>query len=450
CTALPPLQACDADACLTIMAVIRRQKARLDALMIRTQARFAALREPPEAELGSAGESFAAEEIAAELDLSPAAARMQLDLAVTVIGRLQATLAALEAGAIDLGRLRAVAEATAALSDEKAAAAEAKVLARSGRASHSLFRQALRRAVLAIDADGAHRRQAQRRRERQVHIRPVEDGMAELWALLPAADAQAAYQRLDTLARRAATPDDPRGMDARRADALVDVLLGRDHGADVPVEIGVLVPVTTLAGVANSPGELAGYGPIPAATARQLAENATWRRILTDPVDGRVVDVGRRFPSPGLARLVRARDRTCRFPGCRKPARSCDLDHVRPYAKGGPTSEGNLIAACRRHHRAKHDGGWRVEQATGAVVAWTAPTGRVYRTVPEPWEEPARPVPESWEEPDRPAAPPAATVATAAATTASVSAPVSGAGAHDPTAGRTGPNTVLDLAPPPF
>ncbi|SBW28709.1 HNH endonuclease [Candidatus Protofrankia californiensis] len=243
----------------------------------------------------------------------------------------------------------------------------------------------------ACDADGAHRRQAQRRRERQVHISPVEDGMAELWALLPAADAQAVYQRLDTLARRAATPDDPRGMDARRADALVDVLLGRDHGADVPVEIGVLVPVTTLAGVADSPGELAGYGPIPAATARQLAENATWRRILTDPVDGRVVDVGRRFPSPGL---VRARDRTCRFPGCRKPARSCDLDHVRPYAKGGPTSEGNLIVACRRHHRAKHDGGWRMEQATGAVVAWTAPTGRVYRTVPEPWEEPDRPVSE--------------------------------------------------------
>ncbi len=218
--------------------------------------------------------------------------------------------------------------------------------------------------------------------------------MAELWALLPAADAQAAYQRLDTLARRAASSDDPRGMDARRADTLVDVLLGRDRGADVHVEIGVLVPVTTLAGVADSPGELTGYGPIPAAAARQLAENATWRRILTDPATGQPVEVGRRrFPSPGLARYVHARDRTCRFPGCRKPARFCDLDHVRSYADGGQTAEGNLLALCRRHHRAKHEGGWTVRRAAGGVAAWTGPTGRVYRSVPEPWEEPDRPPP---------------------------------------------------------
>ncbi|WP_165485701.1 HNH endonuclease signature motif containing protein [Protofrankia symbiont of Coriaria ruscifolia] len=101
----------------------------------------------------------------------------------------------------------------------------------------------------------------------------------------------------------------------------------------------------------------------------------------------------RRFPAPGLARYVHAQDRTCRFPGCRKPARFCDLDHVRPYAEGGETVEGNLIAACRRHHRAKHEGGWTVTRAADGVVTWTGPTGRAYRTVPEPWEDLDRPPP---------------------------------------------------------
>ncbi len=355
------------------MAAVRRHIAGWEALMIRAQARFAALRHPlpaadgptPDGCPGSdrpVGAGFAAEEIAAELHLSPAAAAVQLELAVTAVSRLPATLAALDTGDIDLGRLRATVEATAALSDEQAAAVEAKVLARGGRASHSLFRQALRRAVLAADPDGARRRQVQARRDRQVRVRPVEDGMAELWALLPAADAQAAYQRLDTLARRAASSE-----------------------------------------------------------------------------DSRVVDVGRRFPAPGLARLVHARDRTCRFPGCRKPARFCDLDHVRPYTAGGQTTEGNLLTVCRRHHRAKHEGGWGVTRAADGVTAWTGPTGRVYRSVPEFWENLDHPPPTTV---SAPTASVSASTAAASASAVSVSAAVvvvPGAGAGSGSAGRLHP-----------
>ncbi|WP_165485557.1 transposase [Protofrankia symbiont of Coriaria ruscifolia] len=167
----------------------------------------------------------------------------------------------------------------------------------------------------------------------------------------------------------------PAALDALGAGAID---LGRDHGTDISVEIGVFISAATLAGVTDTPGELAGYGPIPAATARELAKEATWRRILTDPTTGAPVDIGRRFPAPGLARLLRTRERTCRFPGCQKPARFCDLDHVQPYANGGKTTEGNLLTLCRRHHRAKHNGGWTVRRAAGAVVTWTAPTRQVY------------------------------------------------------------------------
>src|SRR5919199_7010361 len=101
------------------------------------------------------------------------------------------------------------------------------------------------------------------------------------------------------------------------------------------------------AGRRRAARELAGYGPIPAAVARDLAAAGTCRRILTDPASGRPLDYGttRYRPPDHLAGLIITRDQTCQFPGCRVPAHRCDLDHAIPYnpASGtGPTSEHNL------------------------------------------------------------------------------------------------------------
>ena len=52
-----------------------------------------------------------------------------------------------------------------------------------------------------------------------------------------------------------------------------------------------------------------------------------------------------------LERYVRTRDRTCTFPGCRRRAALCDLDHITPWDDGGTTSAWNLHCLCRRHHR---------------------------------------------------------------------------------------------------
>lgn len=62
--------------------------------------------------------------------------------------------------------------------------------------------------------------------------------------------------------------------------------------------------------------------------------------------------------SPELARRIRARDGTCRHPGCSVPAEQCDVDHIVPFdhsdpEKGGLTLERNLMCLCRRHHRYK-------------------------------------------------------------------------------------------------
>ncbi|MFB9376978.1 hypothetical protein ACFFKU_02780 [Kineococcus gynurae] len=117
----------------------------------------------------------------------------------------------------------------------------------------------------------------------------------------------------------------------------------------------VTIAARTLLGLDDHPGEVAGIGPVPAALARALAADGDWRRILTDPVSGEVLDVSPRVYRPGAAlrRFVQTRDRTCTTPGCLVPAIDCDLDHRVPFEEGGRTVRSNLHASCRRHHRQK-------------------------------------------------------------------------------------------------
>jgi hypothetical protein len=105
----------------------------------------------------------------------------------------------------------------------------------------------------------------------------------------------------------------------------------------------------TLLGLNDEPAELDGHGPITAATVRDLAfaAGSTWRRLVTDPVSGYLLDYGRTTyrPPVALADHVRARDVTCRTPNCTRPASKCDLDHVISWP-AGTTSESNLSTQC--------------------------------------------------------------------------------------------------------
>ncbi|HET7800727.1 MAG TPA: hypothetical protein VFL38_09915 [Humibacillus xanthopallidus] len=86
-------------------------------------------------------------------------------------------------------------------------------------------------------------------------------------------------------------------------------------------------------------------------------------------------------PNAALARRVRDRDRTCRFPGCSVSAHRCDLDHVVRYPDG-PTTEDNLLCLCRTHHGFKHHAGWLLVLDAHGACTWTSPTGRSYVTRP--------------------------------------------------------------------
>ena len=124
---------------------------------------------------------------------------------------------------------------------------------------------------------------------------------------------------------------------------------------------------------------------VPALTAWALAAGGTWRRLITDPASGTVVDVGRtRYrPPAGLADLVRARDRACVFPTCQTPSERCDIDHLTAWSQGGTTSLDNLVVLCQAHHRLKHTPGWTLtrDQATG-TLSWHTPDKTIYQRHP--------------------------------------------------------------------
>jgi hypothetical protein len=242
---------------------------------------------------------YAPDEVALALRLSRSSAANRLTMAQVLGADLPATLDAWEQGSIDSAKARAIAEASYRLPPQRRAALEARVLPRAGEQTLARLRAALARAVLALDPDGAHARYQHCYQQRRVVVTPEEDGMAGLWALLSAPDATAVHRRLGDLARDLGA-DDPRGMDARRADLLVDLLTGRRSAAaqlDDPAPAGtrrphtsrpgkplisVITPITMLLGLDEQPAELVGYGPIPAPLARQIAAEGTWRRLLTE------------------------------------------------------------------------------------------------------------------------------------------------------------------------
>ncbi|WP_433275667.1 DUF222 domain-containing protein [Pseudonocardia xinjiangensis] len=395
-------------------------------------------------------------EVGMMLRLSPGGTAWRVGEARQLVEEFPGVFAALETGAITLPKARIIADGCADLDPEASAAVERKVLPRAPEQTTGQLRAAVRRAVLRADSEAAARRHERKRRERAVVLYPERDGMATLSATLPAAEAVGAFAVLDQHARGCGSADE-RPMAARRADALVDLVLretgfcstaGQQAAAaevattcstdsptrsdspapplsgserlpglapeggvptvtnKVSIQIRVTVPLDTLRGTSDEPGELAGYGPIPAEHARELAAdpNSVWRRLVTDPLSGALLDYGttRYRPPPHLTEHLIARHRYCQGPGCRVPADRCDLDHNIPFdpvAGEGPTSAANLGPKCRPHHRLKGMPGWSVSQYPDGTIIWTTPSGHTYRVDPPPLTEPRTPTPVTADEP---------------------------------------------------
>jgi hypothetical protein len=344
---------------------------------------------------------YLVDEVATLLVISRMGASHRLQLAQNLTG-LPTTLTALRDGCLDLSKAREIADQLQPMeSAELIPVLEAAAIEYGRTHTRTQLKAWLRKRVLAAEPVVAEiRRQNAETNRRVVHY-PGEDGMGVIMAELPAHQALAIWRTIDQVAHTsrfsADHPDsddnggadgqsaaERRSMDQRRADAFVDLMLDRVPSTTPRTEVLVTVSAETLAGLSDEPGELAGSGPITAQHARELADDdAVWRRMLTDPATGTVLEVSQHTyrPSRELARTITARDVTCRFPGCRRAATGCDIDHTTPWPHGA-TEASNLAVLCRSHHLLKHHTNWRVEHLPGAIMKWTTPGGRVFHTYP--------------------------------------------------------------------
>ncbi len=342
-------------------------------------------------------------EVGAALNISPKTATVVVSQAEALTDRLPAVAEVLRRGQIDWATVAIIIERTELVTNSGIIARLDTELADriSGWTSWSRQRviNAVDAAVRKLDPDAIRERERAERR-RDVRVRPQADGTARLDGTLTAKAGAIFYQRLTQLTEGVCA-EDPRTPGQRRADAVEALsenrtlvcLCGRPecpHAAPaapsaVRVVMNVIAPQSALTG-GNQPGYLAGYGVIDAEKLRELAEQAVLRVVQAPEVT--TAEALRYQVSAALARWVRCRDVTCRFPGCDRPAEHSDLDHTIPFdhqhpEKGGLTVPWNLKCLCRQHHRLKtfHDG-WRDQQLPDGTIVWTAPTGQIYTTSP--------------------------------------------------------------------
>lgn len=350
----------------------------------------------------------AAEELALALGWSRRAAGRLVRDGRAYRGALIPTGDALAVGALSPVKARVLVDALESVPVELALDVQDAVLPTAPSRTPAQLSRDITRALLVADPAGSRQRHDRACRGRRLdRPRVLPDGMAGVWAVLPAQDAALLDGTVDAVARAARDAGDPRTLDQLRADTLVGLVVGtppapaddddvrtepagaqarRSRRPTARTAIEVRVPLSTLLGLDDEPGELAGYGPISAEASRAFARGGTWRRIVTDPLSGAVLDVGRtRYrPPDDLDDHVRVRDGTCVRPGCSAPARSCDLDHTVSFGRldGARTAADNLGPMCRRDHLVKTHGGFTVRQVSPGTFEWRTPLGRTYTVTP--------------------------------------------------------------------
>jgi len=351
------------------------------------------------------------EDISTALRLAPATAQIRIDTARTLVNHLPNTCSALATGEISSAHATVIARETAAAIRDGAPESmifeiEQRAIAYAEFHTPGQVANHVRNSVAKFAPEEFEEVTARATALRRVSCYNEVDGMSTVVAILPAADAQIVMNSIEAFILRQeqlATSSTLRSgseqltIDQKRADALASICAHflSDISETVtpqrrPLTVNVTIDLPTLLGLAENPGQLAGYGPIPASVARELASDAKWKRFITEPQTGNLLDFGRESyePPQQLKDFLIARDRTCRFPGCRRSALLSDLDHAESWDSGGSTSPDNIGALCRRHHRLKTHDGWKIQSFADGSCTWTSPLGKEFFT-------PARPINES-------------------------------------------------------
>jgi hypothetical protein len=340
-----------------------------------------------------AGFRSAAEQLAAVSGSSVSGARNMLETSEQVKA-LPATVAAMRAGRLSRDKAEVIASAATVDPD-----AEAELLAGADQPLAAVRERCL--AAKGKDRDRAHRRIKQSRYAREftdkegawnfVARGTPEDGAKFLFAFDPIVDemfksARAedrretrdayAFDALIELAERASGPESGEGdgTPAKKPSPRFYGLIRVDHESLVRGSVE-----------GDEVCEIAGLGPIPVSTARELLGDAILKVVITRGVD--VINVTHLGRSPTVAQRVALwwQSPTCTAEGCTR-SRRLENDHEIGWAKTHRTVLGELDPLCTHEHRLKTVHGWALVAGTGKrpFVPPDDPRHPKYRAPPDP------------------------------------------------------------------
>lgn len=339
------------------------------------------------------GYDSSAAEIRSALHLTRRAADTELVLALNLDDRLSAVASAMTAGRLDARRAKVIDRHTADLPDHTARRVVAMAMTEAADLTTGELGALLAHLRMDAEPEEAERRYRHASDDRRVYLEASPAGTAHLHAFdLPPERAARIMQHLTANAKGLRGKDETRSIDQLRTDTFLDLLDPPAVGASdrAPTMrstrrgvVDIHVDLDTLAGLANHPGDLNGYGPVIADIARQTAAasaDASWRYTTTDPRTGEVVAIGTtgRRPTEAMKRRIHSQNRTCVFPGCRMPASQCDLDHTEAWADGGRTDVSNLAPLCRHDHTIKHRARWVYTSPPDDTHHWISQLGHRY------------------------------------------------------------------------
>ncbi|NYI78167.1 HNH endonuclease [Nocardioides panzhihuensis] len=346
-----------------------------------------------------------ASQIALARRVSPAKGAKLLGLAKILVAEMPHTFALMKAGLFSQWQATILARETACLSldDRRVIDYQLCALDPDGEPPAAVtmglrqLENAAKTLAITLDQESVVKRAANAEKDRRVSVRPAPDTMTWLGVLLPIKDGVAVYAALDQAAKAAQAAGDERTRGQVMADTLVDRVTGRTttDGAKPRIEVKIVMTADALTNDSDEPAVVEGYGPVPAAWAREALNDAEVfvRRLFTDPAGQLVAMESRSRKAPdGLAEFITTRDGgICRTNGCDAPIRN--IDHAQRHADGGETKAANLQGLCERCNQAKEALGWQARPAPDGSIITITPTGHTYVSPPpDTWQPDAPPL----------------------------------------------------------
>ncbi|MFW6869085.1 HNH endonuclease signature motif containing protein [Nocardioides sp. CPCC 206347] len=354
-------------------------------------------------------------ELIAVLGRSPDGGRGYVGRVIECAWRLPGIYTSVVEGRLAPWRAERIADLTRPLNAEAAAFVD-RQLAGVGGVGWAQLERLVTEATLRFDPERAEAERQAAADGRRFDIGEVDsNGLVELHGVMDGADGHDLDLAVNRRAIERGKLGDTDSLDVRRSkaagdlarhDLSLDLLFADEETGEVITQspgrkVELTVHITDTALDQDNPFASPVGRWEQGRTPISIAQIKEWLRARDTTIIVRpVVDLADCVPVDSyeipdrIRRRVEQRDHACRFPWCTKPAAKCDLDHVVPHDKGGPTCPCNLAPACRRHHRAKTFSRWRYLTVVPGHYLWISPHGHHFIVGPDGTRalDPPRPV----------------------------------------------------------